>query len=189
MLSDSLCEEIGAVQSPFKIIISINGSFLKNNEELYQALYNYLEGSPYLQGNSHRIHELLYLNSSTFLLIGFLVVLFFLAVGSILYFNNLSSVMDSRADYEILRKIGYRKSQIKRILRKQILTFFAIPFLLGSLDCLFATLVYKTGLMQNLLGSSLTQYLPVLAAWLLTGLIYLMYYALTLRSCCRAAIR
>ncbi len=189
VLSDSLCEEIGAVQSPFKIIISINGSSLKNNEELYQALYNYLEGSPYLQGNSHRIHELLYLNSSTFLLIGFLVVLFFLAVGSILYFNNLSSVMDSRADYEILRKIGYRKSQIKRILRKQILTFFAIPFLLGSLDCLFATLVYKTGLMQNLLGSSLTQYLPVLAAWLLTGLIYLMYYALTLRSCCRAAIR
>lgn len=186
VVNDRLYEEIRLGQSPCVSVVSMNGSSLKNQEGLYQALSDYLGGSPYLQGNSHRIQELLYLNSSTFLLIGFLVVLFFLAVGSILYFNNLSSVADSRADYEILEKIGYRKKQLRRIIRRQVFPFFAIPFLLGLLDCLFATMVYKAGLMQNLLGNSISQYLPTFVSLLLAALVYGSYYALTVRSCCRA---
>ena len=188
VVNDNLYSEISTGQPPYVSIISLNGSALKNNEELYQALSEYLGGSPYLQGHTHRINELLYLNSSTFLLIGFLVVLFFIAVGSILYFNNISAITDSKADYEILGKIGKRRSQIKKIIQKQILTFFSIPFLLGLLDCLFATMVYKIGLMQNLLGSALSQYLPVLIALLLTALIYGIYYILTVRSCCKAVL-
>ena len=147
------------------------------------SLSKYLNDSPYLQGSSHRINELLYLNSSTFLLIGFLVVLFFIAVGSILYFNNVSSVTDSKADYEILEKIGYTQNHIKKIIRKQVLTFFGIPFLLGLLDCIFATMIYKAGLMQNILGNSLSQYVPVVIAIVLTIIIYSIYYFLTVRAC------
>lgn len=185
IVSDRLYAKISADRTPAASIISLNGSPLKNNKELYHALSDYLNKSPYLQGNSHRINELLYLNSSTFLLIGFLVVLFFIAVGSILYFNNISAVTDSKSDYEILEKIGYRKTHIKKIIRKQILTFFSIPFVLGLLDCVFATIVYKIGLMQNLLGNSFIQYIPVLTAILLTAFIYGIYYFLTVRSCCK----
>ena len=189
VVNDLLYQKISTGQPPYASIISLNGPSLKNNEALYQALSDYLGGSPYLQGNSHRIHELLYLNSSTFLLIGFLVVLFFIAAGCILYFNNLSMAADSRADYEILAKIGYPERLIRQIIRRQVLSFFIIPFLLGLLDCLFASMVYKAGLMQNLLGNAPSQYLPVLAAVLLSALIYGIYYILTVHSCWRAALK
>lgn len=183
IVSDKLYSNIAGNAQPFSTIVSLNGSSIKNNEDLYLSLSKYLNDSPYLQGSSHRINELLYLNSSTFLLIGFLVVLFFIAVGSILYFNNVSSVTDSKADYEILEKIGYTQNHIKKIIRKQVLTFFGIPFLLGLLDCIFATMIYKAGLMQNILGNSLSQYVPVVIAIVLTIIIYSIYYFLTVRAC------
>lgn len=183
VVSDTLYEKISQNQLPFTSIISLNGKAIQNNEALYEAISNYLHKSPYLQGHSHRINEIMHFNSSTFLLIGFLVVLFFIAVGSILYFNNISSIMDSKADYEILGKIGYTKAQLKKLIQKQVLTFYSIPFFLGLLDCFFAILVYKTGLMQNLLKGSLIQYLPIFLAILITFFIYGIYYKLTVKSC------
>ena len=166
-------------------VISLNGKAIKDNEALYGEISSILGQSPYLQGHSHRINELFSLNSSTFLLIGFLVILFFIAAGSILYFNNISAVAETKSDYDILIKMGYTDIRIKRIIRKQVLAFFSIPFGLGLLDCIFATAVYKTGLMQNLLGNTLIQFVPVVIAVAVTALIYLIYYLVTVRTCFR----
>ncbi|EGT5089742.1 ABC transporter permease, partial [Clostridioides difficile] len=87
IVNDSIYEQIAQNKLPMTSILSINGKSIKNNENLYSNISDYLDGSPYLQGYSHRINDLLSINSSTFLLIGFLVVLFFIASGSILYFN------------------------------------------------------------------------------------------------------
>ena len=186
IVSDDLFQKISGSDLPCRSILSINGNGVKDNERLYSALDQLLDGSPYLQGHSHRQRELLSVNSSTFLLIGFLVVLFFIASGSILYFNNLTAVSDSKSDYRILWKMGYSRKRIRRIIRRQVLVFFAIPFLFGLVDCMFASLVYKNALMQNLLGNSPLLYLPVLLAVLLTGVIYLIYWLITVRACCRA---
>lgn len=164
-------------------VLSINGKSIESNDELYEKISDLLGNSPYLQGNSHRINTLFSLNSSTFLLIAFLVTLFFIATGSILYFNNITAISDSKSDYDILRKMGYTNKKIKGIIKKQVLTFFSIPFLLGLVDCIFATIVYKTGLMQNLLEDNFSLYLPVIIALILTALIYLIYYIVTVRSC------
>ena len=72
--------------------------------------------------------------------------------------------MDTKADYEILHKMGYTNKAIMKIIKKQVITFFCIPFTFGFIDCIFATVVYKTGLMQNLLGNSLVLYAPTLIA-------------------------
>ncbi|EMP0348790.1 FtsX-like permease family protein [Clostridioides difficile] len=189
IVNDSIYEQIAQNKLPMTRILSINGKSIKNNENLYSNISDYLDGSPYLQGYSHRINDLLSINSSTFLLIGFLVVLFFIAVGSILYFNNISAISDSTSDYKILQKMGYTNIQIKKIIKKQVLPFFNIPFLLGILDCIFATLVYKTALMQNLLGSSFSQYIPVIIAIFLTFVVYLIYYILTIKSCCKIVLK
>lgn len=93
--------------------------------------------------------------------------------------------MDTRADYEILHKMGYTDRILKKIIQNQVFTFFCIPFGFGLIDCIFATIVYKAGLMQNLLGNSLTQYVPTMIAIALTALIYLFYYWLTVHSCCK----
>ncbi|HBF4873238.1 TPA: ABC transporter permease [Clostridioides difficile] len=189
IVNDSIYEQIAQNKLPMTSILSINGKSIKNNENLYSNILDYLDGSPYLQGYSHRINDLLSINSSTFLLIGFLVVLFFIAVGSILYFNNISAISDSTSDYKILQKMGYDNIQIKKIIKKQVLPFFNIPFLLGILDCIFATLVYKTALMQNLLGNSFSQYIPVIIAIFLTSVVYLIYYILTIKSCCKIVLK
>ena len=161
----------------------------KDNEALFLDLSEYLNDSPYLQGNSHRIHEIFSLSSSTFLLLGFLVILFFIATGSILYFNNLSAISDSKADYEILRKMGYTDRTVKKIIKKQTISFFSIPFLFGLVDCVFATLVYRTALMQNILKESLILYIPTFIAILLTFIIYMIYYCMTVHTCCKTVLK
>ncbi len=189
IVSDGIYNQIKASATPITRILSINGKAIEDNETLYAEISNMLNQSPYLQGHSHRINELFSLNSSTFLLIGFLVVLFFIATGSILYFNNMSAISDTKSDYEILMKMGYTNRRIKKIIKKQVLTFYSIPFILGMSDCIFATIVYKTGLMQNLLGNTLIQYVPVILSIALTALIYLIYYFLTVRTCCKAVCK
>ena len=183
IVSDGIYNQIETSATPITRILSINGKAIEDNETLYEEISNMLNQSPYLQGHSHRVNELFSLNSSTFLLIGFLVVLFFIATGSILYFNNMSTISDTKSDYEILMKMGYTNRQIKKIIRKQVLTFYSIPFILGMLDCIFATIVYKTALMQKLLGNTFIQYVPVVLAIALTVFIYLIYYFLTVRTC------
>ena len=189
IVSDDLYQMISGSAVLKTKILSIIGKSIADNEELFQALSEYLDGSPYLQGNSHRIHEIMSLSSSTFLLIGFLVVLFFIATGSILYFNNISAIADSKLDYDILMKMGYTDKKIKRIIKKQTLTFFSIPFLFGLTDCIFAILVYKTALMQNLLKNSILLYTPVIAGIMLTMVIYLIYYCMTVRTCCKMVLK
>ena len=188
IVSDSLYNMISENAAPETKVLSINGSSITGNEDLFQALSAYLDKSPYLQGNSHRIHEVVSLSSSTFLLIGFLVVLFFIATGSILYFNNISAIADSKSDYDILIKMGYTNRKIKKIIRKQAITFFSIPFLFGLADCIFATLVYKTALMQNLLPNSIVLYAPTILAIALTLIIYLIYYCMTVHTCCKMVL-
>ncbi len=188
IVSDSLYKMISEHAAPETKVLSINGSSITGNEELFQALSAYLDKSPYLQGNSHRIHEVVSLSSSTFLLIGFLVVLFFIATGSILYFNNISAIADSKSDYDILTKMGYTNRTIKKIIKKQAITFFSIPFLFGLTDCIFATLVYKTALMQNLLANSIVLYAPTISAIALTLIIYLIYYCMTVHTCCKMVL-
>ena len=188
VISDDLYHTIAGQSVPAVKILSINGKSIEGNEALFQALSDYLSGSPYLQGNSHRVHDIFSLSSSTFLLIGFLVVLFFIATGSILYFNNVSAVTDSKSDYEILWKMGYTDKRIKKIIKKQTAAFFSIPFLFGLADCVFGTLVYKSALMQNILGNSPLLYTPAMAAVMLTFLIYLGYYHITVHSCYKAVL-
>ena len=188
VISDDLYHTIAGQSVPAVKILSINGKSIEGNEALFQALSDYLSGSPYLQGNSHRVHDIFSLSSSTFLLIGFLVVLFFIATGSILYFNNVSAVTDSKSDYEILWKMGYTDKRIKKIIKKQTAAFFSIPFLFGLADCIFGTLVYKSALMQNILGNSPLLYTPAMAAVMLTFLIYLGYYHITVHSCYKAVL-
>ena len=189
IVSDNVYEQIKLSTALESSIISINGEVIEDNEKLFEDMSNLLNNSPYLQGHSHRVNEIMSASSSTFLLIGFLVVLFFIATGSILYFNNISAVSDSKADYEILSKMGYSNRKLKRILRKQVLTFFSIPFLFGLIDCIFATIVYKTGLMQDLLGNTITLYFPTMIAVALTAFIYLIYYFLTVRTCYKTVLK
>ena len=77
----------------------------------------------------------------------------------------------------------------KRIIKKQVLSIFSIPFVLGLLDCFFASAVYKTALMQNLLGNRFSQYVPVILSVALTAVIYAIYYWVTIHTCYKSIFK
>jgi putative ABC transport system permease protein len=189
IVPDEVYHESALSDLPITNVVSVNGKEIAGNDVLFQELYTLLDKSPYLVSSSARKASIIHENSSTFLLLGFLVVLFFIASGSILFFNNISATEESKSEYTILSYMGYSHAQLKMVLSKQVSTFFSIPFLIGLLHSVFAILCYKTTLMQNILGNRLIVYLPVAAAYLVTLVIFWIYYFLTVRSCHRIVLR
>jgi putative ABC transport system permease protein len=79
--------------------------------------------------------------------------------------------------------MGYSGKLIKTVLSRQISVFYSVPLFIGLLHSAFAIMCYKVALVQNILGNSLTVYLLVAVAYLLTFTIFGVYYLLTLRAC------
>jgi putative ABC transport system permease protein len=183
VVPDSVYDELLRSDLPTTEVISINGTDKTEIQNIYDELSALTNGSPYLVCSSIRTDEIIHDNSSTFLLLGFLVVLFFIASGSILFFNNISAVTEAKSEYTILARMGYSRKLIKTVLSKQISVFYAIPLFIGLLHSAFAILCYKVALVQSILGNSLTVYLPVAFAYLLTFAIFGIYYLLTIRAC------
>lgn len=69
--------------------------------------------------------------------IAFLAVIAVFALGSIIYFKQLREATEEQKQYSILRKIGVDDSEMKWIIRKQLLLVFLPPLLLGMLHCWF----------------------------------------------------
>lgn len=105
----------------------------------------------------------------------FLGIVFLLATGSIIYFKQLSEATEDKDKYEVLRKIGVTKKEMKRAIAKQIGFIFATPLIIASLHSFFALNTAKTLFM-------LTNISPILWATLAYIIIYIGYYVLTVRS-------
>jgi putative ABC transport system permease protein len=185
VVPDEICRTLAQSDLPVHHVISVNGKNTAGNTTMFQELSILLDESPYLVSSSERVAGIIYASSTTFLLLGFLVILFFIASGSILFFNNISMIAETKNEYTILGHIGYCREQLKKVVSKQIFTFYSIPLLIGLLHSVFAILCYKTALMQNILGNTPIIYLPVAVAYLVTLFIFGVYYVITLRSCNR----
>lgn len=142
----------------------------------------------YLASAWQRQTEIVQLNSSTYLLIAFATIIFLIATGSILYFQNLSAVSYDRDDYNILQRMGYSRDTIKRCVRRQIQIYFVIPYVMGILHSIFAIICYKSALMDDVLGQAGEVILPIALAIGIFSIIYFIYYQITKYSCYKAAI-
>lgn len=100
--------------------------------------------------------------------IGFATAIFLIATGSILYFQNLSSVSYDKADYEMLSKMGYDEKKLKKIVRLQVRIYFLIPYLIGNSGAVL---------------------FPIGFSVLLFSVIYFVYYQITKHSCYKAALQ
>ena len=176
-------------RSPEKIrVVSIDGENMRSNEQAYLALKEAIPENPYLVSAWQRQDELIRENSSTFLLICFATVIFLIATGSILYFQNISSVSYDKSDYEIMQRMGYNESMIKKSVRRQVQTYYIIPYVIGLLHSIFAITCYKSALMDDLLGKSSAVLVPVLFSIAVFSAIYAIYYQLTKHSCYKIAL-
>ena len=100
------------------------------------------------------------------------------ATGSIIYFKQLTEAHADQHRYAILRKIGVSKKEVQTTIAKQTLFVFVLPLLLGILNAgmiLFSlVLEYDMSLSENLFS--------FMVAVTIYGVIYLIYYVLTITS-------
>ncbi|MFP3376369.1 ABC transporter permease [Bacillus sp. SIMBA_069] len=183
IISDQLYKEIKTLELPQKTIVSFNGKDMRNNKAVYENVAPLFKNNMYFTSSYQKNDYIIQQNSSTFLLISFVTIIFFIATGSILYFHNLSSMMSNKNEFIILNRMGYNKKKIKRIISKEIFTLFSIPYIIGLAHSIFALVAYKTALMDDLLGKSSAFILPILFAIIIFTVVYIVYYLLTKRAC------
>ncbi|QOV11184.1 ABC transporter permease [Viridibacillus arvi] len=100
------------------------------------------------------------------------------ATGSIIYFKQISEAHADRNRYEILRKIGVSKKEVRSTIAKQTLFVFILPLLIGILNGGMLLLSIVVAYDMDLIGNTL-YFLYAVAAY---GTIYLIYYGLTITS-------
>ena len=188
IVSDQLYQTIASGQPDQITVVSINGGNTRSDGTAYTILKNAMPNNMYLASAWQRQTDIIQLNSSTYLLIAFATIIFLIATGSILYFQNLSAITYDRDDYDILQRMGYNRSMIKRCVRRQIQIYFIIPYVMGMLHSIFAIICYKSALMDDVLGQASEIVLPVLLAVGIFTIIYFTYYQVTKYSCYRAAM-
>ncbi|KNF09595.1 ABC transporter permease protein [Gottschalkia purinilytica] len=100
----------------------------------------------------------------------FIALLFLIASGSIIYFKLFNDMKQDSMEYSILRKIGASKSDIRRIITKQIAIIFSLPFIVSTSHSLFALKALGNFLQRNLLINGLT----VIFGYFLVQLVYFL---------------
>ena len=188
IVSDQLYQTIASGQPDQITVVSINGGNTRSDGTAYTILKDAMPDNMYLASAWQRQTDIIQLNSSTYLLIAFATIIFLIATGSILYFQNLSAITYDRDDYDILQRMGYNRSMIERCVRRQIQIYFIIPYVMGMLHSIFAIICYKSALMDDVLGQASEIVLPVLLAVGIFTIIYFPYYQVTKYSCYRAAM-
>ena len=189
ILSDNLYQKMRDSTIDRVSVISINGEKMRSNETAYTALKSSMPDNIYLASAWQRESTFVRDASSTFLLICFTTIIFLIATGSILYFQNISSVTYDKPDYEIMLKMGYSHTMIKKCVRRQIQIYYGIPYVIGLLHSIFAMICYKSALMDDLLGRNSAVVAPILLAVAIFSIIYVIYYQLTKRSCYIIALK
>lgn len=118
-------------------------------------------------------------NALALFIYGFLGLVFLAATGSIIYFKQLTEANEATGHYEILRKIGVSKKDIRKSVKKQTLFVFGLPLTIGILhSCVI--LYFTSNFISDLIGVNLM--VPILTAIAVFIIIYTAYYALTVNT-------
>lgn len=89
----------------------------------------------------------------------FISLLFFIAMGSLIYFKLFTELQDDQSQFKALSRIGMTAAEIRRIVVTQVGLVFLLPCLVGSVHALFA--IQALG---NLLQASILKYAAVVFA-------------------------
>ncbi|MED2934066.1 ABC transporter permease [Bacillus wiedmannii] len=118
------------------------------------------------------------LTGMTLFTYGSIALILLAATGSVIYFKQLTEAHSDKHRYEILRKIGVSRKEVRTTIVKQTLFVFSLPLLVGILNAgmLMTSMVleYNMDIKENIISFiyAMTTY----------GLIYFVYYVLSLTS-------
>lgn len=111
----------------------------------------------------------------------FLSLLFIVATVLIIYYKQISEGYDDRSRFEIMKKVGLDKREIRRSINSQVLTVFFLPLVTAGIHTAFAfPIMRRLMLMLNLTNTKL--YLIVTGGCFLAfAILYGIVYKLTAR--------
>ena len=108
-----------------------------------------------------------------------LSVVFILAAVLIIYYKQISEGYEDRARYEIMRKVGMTKKEIRRSINSQLLTVFYLPLLMAGLHMAFAFPMIRKLLTLFLLYNVRLFALTTLVSFAVFALFYALVYRFT----------
>ncbi|MFF2242161.1 FtsX-like permease family protein [Bacillus thuringiensis] len=107
-----------------------------------------------------------------------LALILLAATGSVIYFKQLTEAHSDKNRYEILRKIGVSRKKIRTTIIKQTLFVFALPLLIGVINA--GMLTMSVVLQYDMdIRESIISFIYAMTTY---GVIYLVYYVLTITS-------
>jgi putative ABC transport system permease protein len=118
-------------------------------------------------------------NALNLFILGFLGLVFLAATGSIIYFKQLTEANEVKGYYEILRKIGVSKNEIRSSVKKQSLYVFGLPLIVGILHSSII-LKFTSNFLSNLIGANMI--IPIVTSMAAFVAIYIGYYLLTVNT-------
>ncbi|MBC3804220.1 FtsX-like permease family protein [Acetobacterium fimetarium] len=115
----------------------------------------------------------------------FIGILFLLASGSIMYYKQIIEAQEEVSRYDILKKIGMSRDEIKKSIARQLAIVFGLSLTVGLLHSSFALLTYNRTM--DLAGKELP---TMINAGIIVGIyiiIYCFFYLLSVNSYMRIA--
>ncbi len=115
----------------------------------------------------------------------FIGILFLLASGSIMYYKQIIEAQEEVSRYDILKKLGMSRAEIKKSIAKQLAIVFGLSLTIGLVHSAFALLTYNRTM--DLAGKELP---TMINAGIIVGIyiiIYCFFYFLSVNSYLRIA--
>jgi len=170
VVSDAVYNEVATKVQPTTVHI-VNIEKEKKSKELTEEITRYTEVNDFYTPYTSNMKAM----GITIFIGGFVGLVFLLATGSIIYFKQLAEATVDKPSYEVLRKVGVTKAEVKRSVAKQIGFVFILPLLIALLHSYFAL---NTG--KVIFG--ITDVTPIFWASGVYILIYILFYLLTVRA-------
>ncbi len=111
-----------------------------------------------------------------------LSILFISATVLIIYYKQIVEGYEDRGRFEIMKKVGITKKEIKRSINTQILTVFFLPLVVAGIHLCFAFSIIKQLLLMFNLSNVLLLVLSMGICFVVFGVFYGVIYFLTSRT-------
>lgn len=131
--------------------------------------------SGYYVGQSETNEDFMQLYGVTLFIGSFLGIIFVLATGSIIYYKQLSEAHANQKYYEVLRKIGVTKKEVRKSISNQVSFSFISPIIVGLTHSLFALPIINNMPIYSIM-------IPISISSIAYCIIYFGYYILTVNS-------
>lgn len=169
-------------------IIKFNGFMFDNpmnSESTVTALNKFIPKSIDMPGVPNvsyiGMFRELFSSFGVFTFIGlFLGILFMFATGSIMYYKQIIEAREEASRYDILRKTGIKKEEVKKSISKQLGIVFACPLLVGMLHTFPCLLVNNR--MSGVLSKETPTLLNALAMMAIFVAAYGFFYVISVRK-------